>query len=76
VRHRRGLVIRRADPAAKVRFHVDSGLLFVEGNAAQLSLVEQVLSNLTNDVRRMQIEAAAARTAPATKAGDEKKSHQ
>jgi hypothetical protein len=70
------LSTERADPAAKVRFHVDSGLLFVEGNAAQLSLVEQVLSNLTNDVRRMQIEAAAARTAPATKAGDEKKSHQ
>jgi len=40
-----------ASDKAVLRLHEDSGLLFVAGNIAQLRLVEEVLSNLSHEVR-------------------------
>lgn len=58
--------------AAELRFHRESGLLFVRGSRAQLSLVKDLLSNLERDQneRRMQAkekQEASAGVAPAPK---------
>ena len=47
-----GLNMHKADVKAVMKFHVDSGLLFVRGTAHQLHVCDAVLSNLRNDLMR------------------------
>ena len=60
-----GLDTNSSDKAV-VRYHEDSGLLFVAGTNAQLSVVDQVINNLERD-QKDERAAKRAATAPATK---------
>lgn len=55
---------------AVVRYHADSGLLFVQGTRAQSNMVSEVLASIETDVERMRARArAAALVAPQKPAG-------
>ena len=47
-----GLNIQPTGTKAVMKFHVDSGLLFVRGTPQQIHVCEEVLSNLRNDLMR------------------------
>jgi hypothetical protein len=51
------------EPTADLRYHEDSGLLFVRGTPEQTGLVHEVLRNLTEDVQRMR--STPSKKAPA-----------
>jgi hypothetical protein len=50
--------------AAELRFHRESGLLFVRGSRAQLSLVKELLANLEQDQSERRLQAKERQEAP------------
>lgn len=63
-----GFGIRAGASKPELRYHQDSGLLFVKGLARELDLVKEVIGNLENDLRRLR--RASANVAALKKAED------
>lgn len=54
-----GLMVGGGDSAPTMKFHADSGLLFVEGTIQEMNLVQSIISNLESDLRRKRSAAMA-----------------
>lgn len=61
---------------ARIRYHADSGLLFVFGTAAQTSLVGEILRSMTNDcsqIRRSALQASLGKRTPSGAGRDDER---
>jgi hypothetical protein len=57
-----GLSFSASGPKPVVRYHTDSGILFVQGTPKHVHVVQEILSSLNEDVARARQAAAMART--------------